>query len=1087
MPHTKYHKTPEQIERSRWYYYSAGTWEKATFRSICPTALVEPAKSDLESVSIYQTIDLLCEGEIAGLCDKHGNLIKITSDSNKNEDGFKGIYLNDVPVKNTDVNTLNYNRAFADFRIGASQQRQLSSFENDSLSFTNAVQTLNINAKLPGLNKDNAMIKNKSDKFIIYTADSNDDVGETKSGTQSVDIAPRYDHRYGATLSNAAYPVLNNDAIARVRAAEKAQVISIHHIITNDSATMAQIDMAIPGNLTKVGGKGLIHPAAVNFIIKVGYVDDELTIQEGGSIQYIYCSIYGRTNAGYVRSHNIPLPHAAQDIDRFVKIFRVDQELGIEYTRLNKSLNVAHISEIVRENFNYPHSALMGMIVDGRAFSQPPVRRFDVKMINYKAEARRYEGDWDGEFGQERQWTDNPAWVFYDLATNTRYGVGKYGFKAAYLDKWNLYSISKYCDALVPSGYSGKFPKMPFSIAPNGITVSFDDSSSNLGEKVFNSRFPKGETVCFFETKGGPIASGAPSGTSVDTSYKRIIFNPSYSGSTFSFTLVKEIDVEKVFEDYPQMKVNFLRQQQDAIKASKEFLVNYLFNQQSSNDPFVVEYIGGEPLGDSIRSGYATTQFATFLPLLEPRFSINIYLDKKQNAFNALNDIAAVFRGMIYWSSGYMFVANDEKKDAIMLFTNANVKDGLFSYSGSASTARSTAVTVRFNDAGDSYKPKVEYIEDAAGIRQYGYIEKEAIALGVTSRAQAHRLGKWMLFTNQTEIDTIQFTTGQEGSYLRPADVIKVQDKLKSAKRYGGRIKDIDYAAKTITLDKGIQQNIDGEKITCMVPKGNTTVRALNKAAGEKVANNKLLLGTSSTEVGREGMTPEEVSKTRQTQIKQFTIASVSEDNVVTISETEDQDFNLIKRGTIWSVQNTGASFEIEEIEYRVLSVLENSSNEYQVSGMMYNRTKFDAVDQSKSIENTQQSKTQIIEVGGLPTALSDSTPSGITQNFVSIEEGTVLPVFNAKFPFSTTSASNDEYIKVKFESLIGVNSITAQNTGGYIINLFRGTGNKVTFALDGYDNTTFYVLLGSGVERSNVCFQIYRYDTSFKLESTGL
>ena len=96
------------LERAKWYYYTAGTWEKATFKSICPTALVEPKSSDLESVSIYQTIDLLCEGEIAGLCDKHGNLIKITSDSNKNEDGFKGIYLNDVPVKNTDVNTLNY-------------------------------------------------------------------------------------------------------------------------------------------------------------------------------------------------------------------------------------------------------------------------------------------------------------------------------------------------------------------------------------------------------------------------------------------------------------------------------------------------------------------------------------------------------------------------------------------------------------------------------------------------------------------------------------------------------------------------------------------------------------------------------------------------------------------------------------------------------------------------------------------------------------------------------------------------------------------------------------------------------------------
>jgi predicted phage tail protein len=345
-----------------------------------------------------------------------------------------------------------------------------------------------------------------------------------------------------------------------------------------------------------------------------------------------------------------------------------------------------------------------------------------------------------------------------------------------------------------------------------------------------------------------------------------------------------------------------------------------------------------------------------------------------------------------------------------------------------------------------------------------------------------------MLYTNQTEIDTIQFITGQEGSYLRPADVIKIQDKLKSAKRYGGRIKDIDYAAKTITLDKGIEQNVDGQKITCVVPRANTTVRALNKAAEDKVVNNRLLVGSSSTEVGREGMTTAEVNKRRQTQIREFTIASLSEDRVVTISETEDQSFNLIKKGSIWSVQNTSASYEIEEIEYRVLSVLENSSNEYQVSGMMYNRTKFGAVDQSKSIQNTQQSKTQMIEVGGLPTALSDSDPSGITQNFVVIEEGTVLPVFNARFPLSTITAnSKNEYIKVEFASLIGVNSITAQNTGGYIINLFRGTGNKVTFALDGYDNTTFYVLLGSGIDRSHVCFQIYRYDTSFKLESTGL
>ena len=129
---------------------------------------------------------------------------------------------------------------------------------------------------------------------------------------------------------------------------------------------------------------------------------------------------------------------------------------------------------------------------------------------------------------------------------------------------------------------------------------------------------------------------------------------------------------------------------------AKEFLLDFLFNNQNSDDPFIQEYINGEPISSEILSGYSLTQFPEFLPVLEPRFSCNLYLDKKQNAFNALNDISAIFRGMIYWSSGYMFVANDQARDAIMLFNNSNVMDGIFSYSGSASTSRTTAITIRY-------------------------------------------------------------------------------------------------------------------------------------------------------------------------------------------------------------------------------------------------------------------------------------------------------------------------------------------------------------------------------------------------------
>lgn len=1082
--------------KEQYSWYTAGVWENSTFKTICPTAVFEPKKATLESVSIYQTIDLLCEGEIAGLCDKHGNLIKISSDSTQNEDGLKAIYLNDVPVKNTDVNTLNYNRVFADFRIGSANSRQLTRFSNESMSFTNAIQTININTQLPGMNENSELIKSNKPFFVDTGGETSSGNGGNleESGSERINISARYYGNRTAVLQNCAYPVTHSESVKRIRAAERAQPVQVMHIITNDSCTMAQIDMAIPNSLVLFGKKGDPNSAAVNFIIKVGYVDDELTINEGGSIQYLFCSIAGRTNSGYVRSHNIPLPFQDKNRDRFVKIFRCDRELSIDATKLNKALECRSISEVVEENLTYPHSSIMGMIVDGRGFAQPPTRRFDIKMLkvkvpnNYDATSRTYSGDWDGQFNETKQWTDNPAWIFYDLATNTRYGVGKYGFKEAFLDKWNLYSIGKYCDELVPSGYSGRFPKMSFSISSGGTKVSISDSGANqIGERALNSRYPKGYIVCLFENKDGALASNIPSGSDVDKSFKRIIFNPTYSNDTFSFTLMKDLDVDAIFSKYPNLKQLFLNQQKDALQVAKEFLLDFLFNNQNSDDPFIQEYISGEPISSEILSGYSLTQFPEFLPVLEPRFSCNLYLDKKQNAFNALNDISAIFRGMIYWSSGYMFVANDQARDAIMLFNNSNVMDGIFSYSGSASTSRTTAITIRYNDAADSFKPKVEYAEDAAGIREYGYIEKEVVALGVTSRAQAHRLGKWMLYTNQTEIDTVQFTTGQEGSYLKPADVIKIQDTLKSEKRYGGRIIDIDYAAKTLTLDQGIKENIIGQKITCVIPKANTSVRELNKNANEKV---KLYISNPAQNERPEGMSDAEIDASRQTQIKQFTISAVTENRVIKISETADQDFNLISKGSLWSVANNDSDYEIKPIEYRVLAVVENSPNEYQVTGMMYNRTKFGAVDRSASVEQTQQSKTQIIDIGNGPSTLTGD-PSSV--QLLTLADGEQSPIFDAKFPIATedmedsSSSTKREYLEVDFTNLLPSNSVTSTNTAGYYIEVYKGNGQKVSFSLDGFDNTSFKVLLGTNIDRSNVNFALYRLDIDYKMESRGL
>ena len=75
---------------------------------------------------------------------------------------------------------------------------------------------------------------------------------------------------------------------------------------------------------------------------------------------------------------------------------------------------------------------------------------------NYNPRTRQYSGVWDGTF--KIDWTDNPAWVLYDVVTNKRYGLGnRLGEFGA--DKWTLYQVAQYCDQLVPDGFGGKEPR----------------------------------------------------------------------------------------------------------------------------------------------------------------------------------------------------------------------------------------------------------------------------------------------------------------------------------------------------------------------------------------------------------------------------------------------------------------------------------------------------------------------------------------------------------------------------------------------------------------------------------------------------
>jgi predicted phage tail protein len=239
-------------------------------------------------------------------------------------------------------------------------------------------------------------------------------------------------------------------------------------------------------------------------------------------------------------------------------------------------------------------------------------------------------------WGYELKFTTNPAWIWFDVATHKRYGVGHYVPEAT-IDKWGLYSISRYCD-----GVDG-----------SGNFVGVDDGDGGV----------------------------------------------------------------------------------------------------------------------------------------EPRFSCSAYIANQQDAYKVLADLASAFRGMIYWGSGLIMAVQDAPKDPQFTFTNANVINGLFSYSGSARKARHTVAYVRWNDPADYFKAKVEQVlGDQADMDRLGIRDANVSAFGCTSQGQAQRVGKWLLLTEKYEQETVMFRAGLEGARCRPGSIVRIRDRYKTVNRMAGRL-----------------------------------------------------------------------------------------------------------------------------------------------------------------------------------------------------------------------------------------------------------------------------------------------------------
>lgn len=224
----------------------------------------------------------------------------------------------------------------------------------------------------------------------------------------------------------------------------------------------------------------------------------------------------------------------------------------------------------------------------------------------------------------------------------------------------------------------------------------------------------------------------------------------------------------------------------------------------------------------------------------EPRFACNVVIGDQADAYSVLRDMASVFRGMLFWSSNVIQVAADHGElDGSALspkhvYSNSNVINGVFEYSGSSLATRSTSIRVRYNDPDNFYKPNIVVVEDPNLIAKYGYRVKELIGFGCTSKWQAQRVGRWAIQTENLDEEVVVFSTGLEGAVVLPGEIFSVADELRQGARISGRVASATtssvVADQSITLPTGANP-----KLTCVLPDGTVETKAISSVSGSTI------------------------------------------------------------------------------------------------------------------------------------------------------------------------------------------------------------------------------------------------------------
>ena len=292
----------------------------------------------------------------------------------------------------------------------------------------------------------------------------------------------------------------------------------------------------------------------------------------------------------------------------------------------------------------------------------------------------------------------------------------------------------------------------------------------------------------------------------------------------------------------------------------------------------------------------------------EPRFSLNILINSRDEVYNVIKQMTAIFRGIAYYGAGTLQLLQDKPSDPQYLLGPSNVVDGIFQYEGTSQKARHTVAVVAWQSYDTNGDVEYEYVEDHDAVAKYGIIKKDIKAIGCYSQGQAHRIGKWTLLSEQNLTETIQFSVAIEsGIILRPGMVVDIADPVRAGARRSGRIKSatttqiITDSSNNLTTDLAATNN---PKLSVMLSTGLVEQRTV-PVGGIHLPGD----GTAEIDVS-----------------SAFSEAPAA--------------------GSFFLFQND----EIQSQQFRVISVAETEDGVYGVSAIAYNSSIYDAVDSDNEL-----------------------------------------------------------------------------------------------------------------------------------------